>query len=122
MAMLTDLGKELRKIRINNDEILKDMATKLEITPAYLSAIENGKRNPTKKFMDALFSIYEISIEEQKNLTQKFQSTIESVSINLSNQTQEHKDLGLVFARKFDGLTQDQINKLIKILNKEDKD
>lgn len=35
MAMLTELGKELRKIRINSDEILKDMASKLGITQAY---------------------------------------------------------------------------------------
>lgn len=120
--MLTELGKELRKIRINRDEILKDMASKLGITPAYLSAIENGKRTPTKKFMDTLFSIYKISEEEQKNLTQIFHSTIDNVSINLSDHSQEHKDLGLVFARKFEGLTPDQIDKLIKILNKEDND
>lgn len=122
MAMLTELGKELRKIRINSDELLKDMASKLGITPAYLSAIENGKRTPTKKFMDTLFSIYKISEEEQKNLTQIFHSTIDNVSINLSDHSQEHKDLGLVFARKFAGLTPDQIDKLIKILNKEDND
>ncbi len=118
--MLTLLGKELRKIRINNDEILKDMASKLGITSAYLSAIENGKREPTKKFMDTLFSIYNISKNEQQNLIQAYQSTIESINISLSNQSKEHKDLGLVFARKFDGLTQEQIDKLIKILNKEE--
>lgn len=118
--MLTELGKELRKIRINNNERLKDMASKLGITSAYLSAIENGKREPTNKFMDTLFSIYSISSEDIRNLTQAFQSTVDSININLSNQTQEHKDLGLVFARKFDDLTQDQIDKLIKILNKEE--
>ncbi len=120
MVMLTELGKELRKIRINNNERLKDMASKLGITSAYLSAIENGKREPTNKFMDTLFSIYSISSEDIRNLTQAFQSTVDSININLSNQTQEHKDLGLVFARKFDDLTQDQIDKLIKILNKEE--
>lgn len=38
--MLTKFGKELRKIRIENDEILKDMADKLNVTAAYLSAVE----------------------------------------------------------------------------------
>ncbi len=118
--MLTDLGKELRKIRISNDEYLKDMASKLGITSAYLSAIENGKREPTKRFIDTLFSVYNISLNEQKDLIQAFHSTIDNISINLSNQSQEHKDLGLVFARKFDGLSDDQVKMLIKILNKED--
>ena len=39
--MVTEYGKLLRKIRIDHDEILKDMAGKLEITSAYLSSIEN---------------------------------------------------------------------------------
>lgn len=118
--MLTALGKELRKIRLNNNEILKNMASKLEITPAYLSAIENGKREPTKKFMDSLFSTYDLSSEDKKNLTQAFQSTVENINIDLSSQNEYHKDLGLIFARKFDGLSKEQIDKLIEILNTED--
>ena len=52
--MLTKFGKELRKIRIENDEILKDMADKLNVTAAYLSAVENGNR----KVPDALSLIH----------------------------------------------------------------
>ena len=43
--MVNEFGKLLRKIRIDNGEILKDMADKLEMTSSYLSAIECGKRN-----------------------------------------------------------------------------
>ena len=42
--MLTSLGKFLRKIRIDNDEYLKDMADKLGVTVSFLSAVENGKK------------------------------------------------------------------------------
>ena len=34
--MITLLGKELRILRLNRGEFLKDMADKLHITPAYL--------------------------------------------------------------------------------------
>lgn len=120
MVMLTALGKELRIIRLNNNEILKDMASKLNITSAYLSAIENGKREPTKKFMETLFDAYDLSTEEKERLNNAYFITIDSVNINLSNQSKAHKDLSLVFARKFDGLTDDQIKKLIAILNRGD--
>ena len=43
--MLTNFGKALRKLRIDNNELLKDMALKLEVTVSYLSAVENGKRD-----------------------------------------------------------------------------
>ena len=42
--MLTDLGRLLRKIRIDHGEILKDMANRFGVTASYLSAVENGKR------------------------------------------------------------------------------
>lgn len=38
--MATNYGKVLRKIRVDRDELLKDMAGKLGITSAYLSSIE----------------------------------------------------------------------------------
>ena len=38
--MLTSFGKTLRKLRIDNEELLKDMALKLGVTLAYLSAVE----------------------------------------------------------------------------------
>ena len=49
--MLTSLGKYLRTFRIQQGELLKDMATLLDVAPAYLSSIENGKRLPTRKFI-----------------------------------------------------------------------
>ena len=43
--MITNFGKFLRKLRIDNNEFLKDMAARLGVTVAYLSAIEHGKRD-----------------------------------------------------------------------------
>ena len=59
---VTNLGKKLRKIRIDNDEISSDMARKLEISVSYLSAIENGKRNIPKDLAEKLFKISPICI------------------------------------------------------------
>ena len=42
--MLTEFGKILRKLRIDRQELLRDMAKNLEVSSAYLSAVETGKR------------------------------------------------------------------------------
>lgn len=42
--MLTGIGKFLRKLRIDNEEILKDMADALGVSSAFLSAVENGRK------------------------------------------------------------------------------
>lgn len=64
IKILTKLGRFLRIYRINNNEILKDMAERLNISPSYLSSIENGKRNPTKKFISKLCKTYNFKSSE----------------------------------------------------------
>ena len=56
--MLTQFGKELRHIRLDRDEKLKDMAEKLGVTVSYLSAVENGKRNIPDNWIEMIASEY----------------------------------------------------------------
>ena len=66
--MLTPFGKTLRVFRLNRGELLKDMAERLEITPAYLSAIENGKKVPTPELMAKLYKAYDLSPEQKEEI------------------------------------------------------
>lgn len=42
--MITKLGVFLRKLRIDNNEIMKDMSLVLNVSSSFLSAVENGKK------------------------------------------------------------------------------
>ena len=42
--MSTTLGAFLRKLRLQHGEKLKDMAENLNVSSAFLSAVENGKK------------------------------------------------------------------------------
>ena len=117
--MLTPLGKVLRIWRISRGEILKTMAEKLDIVPPYLSAIENGKREPTLKFINTLKSVYTLSEDEIEQIDEAYFETIDNVSIDISNQTTAHRELSFVFARKFDSLSDEDIKIITKLLNKE---
>lgn len=63
--ILTNLGKQTRKLRIDNEELLMDMANKLEISASYLSSIETGKRKVPKEFIQKIESIYKVEISEE---------------------------------------------------------
>ena len=52
MTQRNELGKALAKIRIDHDERMSDMAKRLGVSTAYLSAVELGK----KKITDALLT------------------------------------------------------------------
>lgn len=115
--MLTTLGKQLRMIRLNSGDLLKDMAKKLEITPAYLSIIENGKRTPPRNIASRVGEIYHLPQSEKDALLDAYHLALGEVTISLNNTSSRQKELGLVFARRFNNLTEDEIIRILNTLN-----
>ncbi len=64
-SILTNLGKQTKKLRIDNEELLMDMANKLGISASYLSSIETGKRKAPKDFIEKIENIYKVKISEE---------------------------------------------------------
>lgn len=65
---LTEFGKFLRKLRIDNGELLKDMAIKLNTTPAFLSMVETGRRSIPKKWEEEIEKSYSLNLEQKEEL------------------------------------------------------
>ena len=117
--MVTKLGKALRSIRLEQGEVLKDMAQCLSISTAYLSAIENGKRRASEEMIQKVCKLYSLDEQEQRKLEEAWIQSIDEVTINLKNSSGLHRDLGVVFARRFDGLSTEEIEKVMQILGKD---
>lgn len=66
---LTKFGQFTRTLRITQQEYLKDMALKLSITPAYLSAVEYGRRNVPFDWVDLLKKEYDLTDDSVEILT-----------------------------------------------------
>ncbi|MDR0919007.1 MAG: helix-turn-helix domain-containing protein [Oscillospiraceae bacterium] len=118
---VNDFGKEIRKIRIDNDEILKDMADKLNVTPAYLSQIENSKRAIPTNFFDKIKNAYKLSEESLNKLKNAYEKNINRIKIELSNLNSTQKDAVLLFARKIDEIDDEQLNSIKKIIGENAK-
>ena len=116
--MLTEFGKVLRKIRIDNDEILKDMANKLNVTVSYLSAVENGKREVPNSWVDKIITEYQLSGNEIRNLKDALYNSKNEVSINLSCLNDNKKQAAIAFAREFDEFTDDEIKDILNMLKR----
>ncbi len=114
---VTDLGKKLRKIRIDNDEISFDMAKKLDISVSYLSAIENGKRKIPKDFAEKLFKIYQLNDDMKEKIMKSIIIYTGEMKIRLDSLNQEQQKLSLLYARKVNGLNDTQIQKIKEYLN-----
>ena len=66
--MITEFGKLLRIIRINSGDSAKEMAKKLNMSPSYLSTIENGKRNIPPDMEELLIHAYKLSDKDKAKL------------------------------------------------------
>ena len=116
--MLTSFGKTLRKIRIDHDELLKDMASKLGVTVAYLSAVENGKREVPDSWIDIISCKYGLADAEVVELQKCAYESKDNLRIDLNNVSVEERELALAFARSFKTLTEEEMKTLNEIFKR----
>jgi transcriptional regulator with XRE-family HTH domain len=116
--MLTSFGKFSRKLRIDNGELLKDMAEKLGVTSSYLSAVENGKRNVPQEWIGKIKNMYSLNLDQYKELKQGVEESQLSNKVDLKGYSKEDKNLMMALARKIDGLNEEEKTKIRNILLK----
>ena len=103
--MLTEFGKVLRKLRINRQEILKDMADTLKVSSAYLSAVETGKRRIPTDWVSRISESYSLSQDEQSELQYAADISTPDVTISLNGALTARGDAVLSFAKALDGMS-----------------
>ena len=118
MSNVTTFGKVLRKLRIDHSEILGDMAKKLEISPAYLSAIENNGRVIPDDLIAKLAQKYNLNDSQINELEEAKAQTKGAVDVQFENQKGNHDYIqtAVMFARDFSKLTAQQVEQLKRLL------
>lgn len=111
--MLTEFGKALRKIRIDRQQLLKDMANKLGVSSAYLSAVENGKRRMPQDWVSKIASIYSLDSDAQADLQNAADNSVFDVTISLENASEQKRSAVLSFARALDGLDDEDLKRIM---------
>jgi HTH-type transcriptional regulator, competence development regulator len=116
--MASKFGKELKMLRLKNDEILKNMADKMEMSSAYLSAIELGKRKVPDDFIEKLTKAYQLNqlqVNEINNALNEHEGKIEII---LNNVDPEKKEMAMIFARTFENMGSEKAKQIIEMLKK----
>jgi transcriptional regulator with XRE-family HTH domain len=116
-TMRTSLGDCLRKIRMENNQRLKDMADVLDVTSAFLSAVENGKKLMPATWYKKLKMKYNLDNDSIEELKQYAMESQKSISLNIENVTDEKKELAVVFARSFEKMDKETSRKILRLLS-----
>lgn len=115
--MITEFGRFLRDLRHSHTELLKDMAQNLGVSPAFLSAVESGKKSipaEMQKSVERLYALPQVKILEMRKAVDESQR---SVTIDLDKMDHMARGVAVAFARQFDQLNQAELEALKKTMD-----
>lgn len=115
--MLTTLGKELRKIRLDLGLTLYDMAQEANVSSAMLSSIETGKKAAPDALIANLARAYEPVRMRQTELQRFADLTKKEVRLSLDKR-ESATELAVAFARNFNQLSESQIKTMMAMFDK----
>ncbi len=97
-SKLTPLGKELRKVRVDYEESVADMAKRLDISPCYLSVIANGGRHAPTGLVDKVIMQYNLDETRAEKLRDAELQTIKEYKVNLEGMGEKQRRLIMLLA------------------------
>lgn len=114
----TKFGEYFKILRIKNKELLADAKEFLNVSTAFISAVECGKKQIPDGWFDKIVIHYELNEREQKELKEAIESSKSSIKINLVSATPIQKSVAIQFQRLFDNLNDKEMMKIQKILER----
>lgn len=112
----TSFGKYLRRLRIDHEMLMKDMADRLNVSTAYLSGVELGKKAISDELINKIVCAFGLSELASVELRQAAQVSQPSVKIELVSKSNEEREMVMSFARKYESLSPESREKLMRIL------
>ena len=120
-SLVTAVGKFLRKLRLDANEVLYDMSQRVGCSSAFISSLELGKRPVPSEFQQKIVQIYKLSPEQQEEFQRAIDQSTKSVTIDFEDLGDFSKEAALVFARRLKTMEEKEAEKLLDWLNNPNK-
>lgn len=110
---MTPFGAKLRKLRSERRLTLKDMAAALGVSPAYLSALEHGKRGvPTWYMVQRIIAYFNVIWDEAEELQRLAEASDPRVVVDTSGLEPEATELANLLSTRIRGLSKTSLRDL----------
>jgi transcriptional regulator with XRE-family HTH domain len=111
---MTPFGKKLREMRRAKGVTLTQMAVELEISPAYLSALEHGKRGrPSLLLQHQICAYFNIIWDEAEALQRLARISHPRIVVDTAGLSPEATELANLLAERIRDLPPDVIARLL---------
>lgn len=118
---MTLLGRILRTLRIERNELLYDMAQKLGVSPAFLSSVETGKKAVPLDWPTKLAKLYNLDPQKTSEIVNAANEVTKQVRLAVSDVNRGKRDLALSFARRFEEMTEEEVAAIQSVFQKFDE-
>lgn len=112
MSELTPFGLVMRKLRLDRSLRLLDLAEKLDISAAFLSAIETGRKPIPDGFIVKVSRALDLSPSDAADLRRAADRTRKEIRVG--HKKEQDRELIAAFARKLDDLPAELLEKVKK--------
>lgn len=118
---MTPFGEKVRELRKARGISQKQMAKKLAISPAYLSALEHGHRGrPSWALIQQIISFFNIIWDEAEELENLARISHPRMVVDTSGLSAEATELVNLLNREIRNMDDKKIKKMLDIIKKKD--
>lgn len=111
---MTPFGAKLRRMRQERNISLKEMAERLEVSSAYLSALEHGKRGkPTWYLIQRIIGYFNVIWDEAEELQRLAEISDPNPTVRTAGLDPKATELANLLADRIDQLSPDSLDALI---------
>ena len=114
---MTPFGQEIRRLRDAKGVTLKAMAKAVGVSPAYLSALEHGKKGaPTWYLVQRMITYFNVIWDEAEKLARLAQISHPKVTIDTAGIIPQTTEFAPPLSKNISLLSADQISEMTNIV------
>lgn len=115
---MTPFGQKLRAMRAERNVTLKDMAEALSVSPAYLSALEHGRRGaPTWYLVQRVITFFNVIWDEAEEIERLAQISHPRIVVDTSGLGAPATELANKLSRHIGLLSESDVRALLDALD-----
>lgn len=115
---MTPFGEKLRQLRAGKGVSQAQMAADLDVSPAYLSALEHGKRGmPSWAFLQKIIQYFELIWDDAESLQDLAHTSKPKVTIDTSGMDPRATQAANLLSRRIGRLTDRELDQLLAFLD-----
>ena len=115
---MTPFGRKLRELRDAQGISQADLAAALDVSPAYLSALEHGKRGaPSWAFLQKVFQYFGLIWDDAEALTELAEVSKPKVTIDTSGMDERATLAANLLSRRIGRMNDRELDQLLAFLS-----